>query len=94
MNNYVKIEPINVGNLQQKTANAIYWSITLTRGITDATAYCSLLYVDTNGTKDIGENFEVNITNAILQQWGSSDDIIDDTIIAYSPLFIKSDNQN
>lgn len=94
MNNYVKIEPIQIGELKEKTANAIYWSINLERNITEAMAYCNLLYVDSNGTKDVGFSFQVNIPHSVLQQWGSSDDIIDDTVIAYSPLFVKSPNQD
>ena len=90
--NYLKIQPIQVGELKQFTVNAIVWNINnLQRGATEATAHCSLIFVlpNDNGTSQIPIYFDVEIDNETLQSWGSDDGVIDDKIIAYSPLFVK-----
>jgi len=93
--NYLKIIEINVGNLQEKKANAIVWSVTLMHGTTSVDAQCSLIYVNTDGgTIDVNEYFTMNIPNNILQQWGADDSVIDNYILTYSPLFIKDEANN
>lgn len=88
--NYLKLMPFKVGSLQEKNCNAIYWTITLNRNITDAEVKCSLLFVDTdNGTHGLNENFSMIVPNAILQNWGADDSVIDDFVLTYSPLFVK-----
>lgn len=93
--NYLRLQPFKIGTLLEKDCNAIYWSVTLNRNITDAEVQCSLIFVDANnGTKDLGENFSMIIPNAVLQSWGADDSVIDDFIITYSPLFIKDTTYN
>ena len=87
--NYLMIEPIELGELKEKTANAINWSISLTRNQLDAVAFCNLLFVDGENSIEINEPFQVDIPNHVLQNWGSSDDVIDNHIILFSPLFKK-----
>ena len=91
MNYYLRIKEIRLGTLQEKIANAIIWNVpNLMRGQTSASAQCSLIYVkDDGGTVEVGEYFTVEISNEILQQWGADDAIIDDVVLAYSPLFTK-----
>jgi hypothetical protein len=91
MNYYLRIKEIRLGTLQEKTANAIIWSIqNLMRGQTSAYAQCSLIYVrEDGGTIELSEYFTVEIPNEILQQWGADDSVIDDIVLAYSPLFVK-----
>lgn len=91
MNYYLRIKEIRLGTLQEKVANAIIWSVaSLMRGQTSAYAQCSLIYVNADGgTVEVGEYFTVEITNDILQQWGADDTVIDDVVLAYSPLFVK-----
>ena len=94
MNYYLRIKEIRLGTLQEKVANAIIWNVTnLMRGQTSASAQCSLIYVNSDGgTVEVGEYFTVEISNEVLQQWGSDDSVIDDVVLAYSPLFIKDEN--
>jgi len=93
--NYLRLQPFKTGQFLQKDCNAIYWTITLNRNITDAEANCSLLFVDAdNGTHDLNENFTMLIPNSVLQSWGSDDSVIDDFILTYSPLFIKDSSFN
>ena len=92
--NYIKIKEIRLGTLQEKPANAIVWNVTnLMRNQTSASAKCSLIFVkEDEGTIEVGEYFTVEISNEVLQQWGSNDSVIDDVVLAYSPLFIKDEN--
>lgn len=88
--NYIKINPIQFGELQEKTANAITWQVNgLMKNCTEAVAYCSLIYVKNDGGSEYISSFVVNIDNNTLQAWGADDSVIDDSILAYSPLFIK-----
>lgn len=89
----LRIKEINIGNLQEKKANAIFWRITLTRKQTVAIAECQLLFIDDNGAQtNTFEDFNVEITNDVLQQWGADDSVIDNQILTYSPLFQKDPN--
>lgn len=91
--NYILINEITTGNLNQYTANAIVWSVqSLQRGATSAIADCALIYVNANGsTVQVPDStFQVEIDNETLQAWGSDDGVIDDKVIAYSPLFVKA----
>lgn len=89
----LRIKEINVGNLQEKKVNAIFWSITLTRKQEIATAQCELLFVDQNGgSQNRDESFSMEIPNSVLQQWGADDSVIDTHILTYSPLFEKDIN--
>jgi len=93
--NYLKLLPFRIGTLQEKNCNAIYWSITLNRNITDAEIKCSLLYADADGgTHDLNENFTMIVPNSVLQSWGADDSVIDDFVCTYSPLFIKDSSTN
>lgn len=88
--NYISIQPIQFGELQEKTANAITWQVNgLIRGATEAMADCSLIYVKSDGGSEYVSSFYVNIDNETLQAWGSDDSVIDNVVLAYSPLFIK-----
>lgn len=89
MQPYILIEPIQFGELQEKQANAISWQIHgLLRGATGAVADCALIWED-NGNTIYVQGFSVQIDNATLQAWGSDDSVIDDAILAYSPLFVR-----
>lgn len=93
--NYLRLQPFKTGTLQEKDCNAIYWTITLCRNITNAEANCSLLFVDAdNGTRDLNQNFTMTIPDSVLQSWGADDGVIDDFILTYSPLFIKDNSFN
>lgn len=93
--NYLRLQPFQTGSLLEKTCNALYWTVTLSRNITDAEVSCSLLFVDSdNGTRDLNQNFTMLIPNSVLQNWGADDSIIDDFVITYSPLFIKDTSYN
>jgi len=88
--NYINIQPIQFGELQEKTANAIIWQVDgLMRGATEAIAQCSLIYVKPDGGSEYVSSFNVIIDNATLQLWGADDSVIDNVVLAYSPLFIK-----
>jgi len=93
--NYLKLLPFRIGQLQEKNCNAIYWTITLSRNITDAEVKCSLLYADADGgTHDLNENFSMIVPNSVLQSWGADDSTIDNFVLTYSPLFIKDTTAN
>lgn len=89
---YLRIQPITFGDLQEKKANAIAWQVNgLVRGATTAVAVCGLVWIDSNGnTSESGMQFVVDINNATLQSWGADDSVIDNVVLAYSPLFIKA----
>lgn len=90
MQPYILIEPIQFGELQEKQANAISWQIHgLLRGATGATAECALILEDGNGNTVYVQGFNVQIDNATLQAWGADDTVIDDAILAYSPMFVR-----
>lgn len=90
MANYFKIKPIRVGELQEKEANAIMWYVSnLTRNADFAIAQCSLVKINDDGSSVFAASFQVEIDNATLQSWGSDDTVIDNVVLAYSPLFIK-----
>lgn len=91
MSYYISIQPINVGPLQEKQANAITWQVNgLIRGANEAQAACGLIWVNPDGSSVQADTFIVPIDNATLQAWGADDSVIDDVILAYSPLFIKA----
>lgn len=93
--NYLRLQPFKTSQFLEKDCNAIYWTITLNRNITDAEANCSLLFVDANnGTHDLNEHFIMTIPNTILQSWGADDSVIDNFVCTYSPLFIKDTSIN
>jgi len=86
---YLLIEPIQFGELQEKRANAITWQVNgLIRGASGAQAQCALLWED-NGSTWQSQMFTVDLDNATLQAWGSDDTVIDNAVLAYSPLFIR-----
>lgn len=90
MNNYIKIQTITFGNLQEKQANAITWTVgPIMRGATSAIAYCGLIWINQDESSIQIDTFQVELDNATLQAWGSDDTVIDDAIINYSPLFVK-----
>lgn len=90
MTNYISIQSIQFGELQEKTANAITWQVNgLIRNAMEAIAYCSLIYIKPDGGTEYVSSFSVNIDYATLQAWGADDSVIDDAVLAYSPLFIK-----
>ena len=85
---YFKIQPINIGPLQEKQANAITWQVNgIIRGATEAIAACALIWVNEDGSTLHAESFQVPIDNATLQAWGADDSVIDNLILAFSPLF-------
>lgn len=91
MDYYIKIKPIRIGELQEKEANAITWQVNgLMRNATMAYADCSLIYVKDDGGSVYVSSFQVEIDNTTLQAWGSDDSVIDDAVLAYSPLFEKA----
>lgn len=90
MEPYVLIEPIEFGQLQEKKANAIIWTVSpLIRGAQSATAQCTLIWEDGNGNTRQVDMFTVELDQTTLNNWGSDDTVIDDAVLAYSPLFIK-----
>lgn len=93
--NYLRLQTFKTGKLLEKDCNAIFWSVSLIRNITNAEVNCSLIYVNADGgTKDLGENFTMLIPDSVLQSWGADDSVIDDFILTYSPLFIKDTSFN
>jgi len=92
--NYLRIQEINFGEVQEKKANAIVWNVTsLMRNSTTATANCSLIFVTPDGgTIESNYYFSMEIPENILQAWGADDSVIDDFVLTYSPLFIKDEN--
>jgi hypothetical protein len=88
--NYISINPIQFGELQEKTANAINWTVGgVSRNAEEAIAYCALIMVNPDGSSEHVHSFNVTIDYNTLQAWGADDSVIDDAVIAYSPLFIK-----
>lgn len=86
----ILIEPINYGELQEKKANAICWNVNyLVRGATTALATCYLIWEDGNGNTVQNESFVVEIDEQTLQNWGADDTVIDEVVLAYSPLFVR-----
>jgi hypothetical protein len=93
--NYLRLQAFKIGTLLEKDCNAIFWSVSLSRNITNAEVNCSLIFVEADGgTKDLGENFTMVIPDSVLQSWGADDSVIDDLILTYSPLFIKDNSFN
>jgi hypothetical protein len=89
MKPYLLIEPIQYGELQEKNANAIIWNVSqLMRGSTSATAMCTLIWEE-NGNTYHRDSFTIELDNTTLQSWGSDDTVIDNVVLAYSPLFIR-----
>ena len=87
---YFKIKPITFGQLQEKQANAITWQVNgLIRGAIEAYATCGLIWINPDGSSVQADTFNVPIDNATLQSWGADDSVIDDVVLAYSPLFEK-----
>jgi hypothetical protein len=88
--NILRITPITFGDLNQFNANGIVWKINVERGATEAIAECHLIWArEDGGTEARPMSFYVEINNETLQSWGEDDSVIDDVIIAYSPLFVK-----
>ena len=94
MNNYLRIKEINFGELQEKKANAIVWTVaSLMRNMTEATINCALIYVlNDGGSIESNYYFSMTIPDTILQSWGADDSVIDDFVLTYSPLFQKDTN--
>jgi hypothetical protein len=92
--NYLRIQEINFGELQEKKTNAIVWNVpNLMRNATEAIVKCSLIFVNSDeSTVDSNYHFTMEIPNNVLQAWGSDDTVIDDFVITYSPLFVKDTN--
>lgn len=88
MISHIKIKPITFGELQEKQANAITWYVSqLQRNGDSAIANCSLINIIDNENSEFVGSFLVEIDHATLQLWGADDTIIDDVVLAYSPLF-------
>ena len=90
MEPYILIEPIQFGELQEKQANAISWNVhSIVRGAAIAFAQCALIWE--NGPSDTKQvaAFTVEIDQTTLNNWGADDTVIDDVVLAYSPLFIR-----
>jgi hypothetical protein len=60
------------------------------RGATEALANCTLILVYPDGGTAYVMSFQVNIDNETLQAWGEDDTIIDDKVLAFSPLFVRA----
>jgi hypothetical protein len=88
---YLNIQPITFGELKEKKANAIAWQVNgLVRGAQIANADCGLVWLNNDGsTIESGWTFSIPIDNATLQAWGADDSVIDNVVLAYSPLFVK-----
>ena len=90
MEPYILIEPIQFGELQVKQANAILWTVSpLIRGAQSAIAACTLILEDGNGNTKHVDMFDVEIDQTTLNNWGADDTVIDDAVLAYSPLFVR-----
>lgn len=90
MQSYLLIEPIRFGELQEKQANAITWTVSpLIRGAEFAIAQCALIWEDGNGNTRQVDAFNIELDQQTLNNWGADDTVIDDAVLAYSPLFIK-----
>ena len=90
MQPYILIEPIQFGELLEKKANCISWTVTkLLRGADRAYATCYLIWEEGIGNTIQYDSFTVEINNATLQAWGADDTVIDDVVLAYSPLFVR-----
>ena len=90
MSPYLLIEPIQFGQLQEKKANAITWTVSpLIRGAEIAIVHCTLVWEDGNGNTWQSDSFDVELDHTTLNNWGADDTVIDDVILAYSPLFVK-----
>lgn len=88
MVSHIKIKPIRVGELQEKVANAISWYVPqIQRNADSALAICSLLNIIDEENSEFVTSFQVEIDNSTLQAWGSDDTVIDNLVLAYSPLF-------
>jgi hypothetical protein len=88
MTTYIRIKPIRVGELQEKEANAITWYVpNVQRNADSAFAVCSLVNIIDSDNSMFVSSFQVEIDNATLQAWGSDDTVIDNVVLAYSPLF-------
>lgn len=90
MESYILIEPIQFGELQEKKANAITWTVSpIVRGAEFAIANCGLIWE--NGPLDTRQidSFNVEIDHTTLNNWGADDTVIDEVVLAYSPLFIR-----
>lgn len=88
MVNCINIKPIRIGDLQENTANAITWYVSqIHRNCETAVANCSLLYLIDSENSRFVMSFQVEIDNDTLQSWGSDDSVIDELVLAYSPLF-------
>jgi hypothetical protein len=90
METYILIEPIQFGELQEKKANAITWTVSpISRGAEFAIAQCALIWE--NGPADTRQVaiFSVEIDQTTLNNWGSDDTVIDEAVLAYSPLFVR-----
>lgn len=94
--NYLRIQEINFGELQEKKANAIVWNVlSLMRNQQEATVSCALIFVKPDGgTLESEYYWNMQIPHNILQDWGADDSVIDDFVLTYSPLFIKDTNFN
>mgnify|MGYP003648271991 CR=1 FL=1 len=90
MISHIKIQPIKIGELQEKEANAISWYVPqLQRNADSAIAICSLINIVDLENSSFVSSFQVEIDNETLQSWGDDDSVIDNIVLAYSPLFQK-----
>ena len=90
MISYIKIQSIRIGELQEKEANAISWYVPqLQRNADSAIAICSLINIIDSENSSFVSSFQVEIDNETLQLWGEDDSVIDNVVLAYSPLFQK-----
>ncbi len=90
--NFLRIQEIQISNLNASiTANAIGWTcINLDRGATSATLLCSLVYINESDlVSPTLYTWSMDVPNNVLQNW-QSDEVIDDYVITYSPMFIKA----
>lgn len=88
---YLKIQPIVFGELKEKKANAIAWTVqSIERGANEAIVSCSLVWlIDDINSEQSGWDWQMPIDNTTLQAWGSDDSVIDNLVLTESELFIK-----
>lgn len=88
---YINIKPIQFGEFQEKTANAITWTVgEIQRNAQSAIAFCGIINIKADGSSEQVSTFIVNLDYDTLQAWGADDSVIDDVVLAYSPLFEKA----
>ena len=87
---YLRIQPIKFGELQEKDANAIAWQLgSYARNGEDAMLYCGLINVLQDGGSEEVHSWQMAVPQSVLSQWGTDDSVIDNFVLSYSPLFVK-----